>query len=132
MSAMQDPSRSDDGDLAEADADADDGASLLRSTAPLGEIDPGPDFLAGVQKKLHVRSGGKFYRSRWSTSPMSVTVQIVSLAMLLVIVLIWLFSGPVKDLGPDRGAPAAGQGEGQPQRQPVKIRIQGPEPASPE
>ena len=74
MSAMQDPSRRDDGDHVEAKADADEGASLLRSAAPLPELEPGPDFLAGVQKKLHVRSGGKFYRSRWSTSPMSVTV----------------------------------------------------------
>lgn len=123
MSAMQDPLR--------PDADAEEVESPLRE-APLPELEAGPDFLAGVQSKLHTRSGGKFYRSRWSTTPMATIVQIVSLAMLLVIVLIWLLSGPITSLGPDEGGTAAGQGEGELERPPVRIRIQGPEPASPE
>jgi hypothetical protein len=124
MSAMHDPVRRDA-------TDPEEGESPLRE-APLTEMEPGSDFLAGVQSKLHTRSGGKFYRSRWSATSMSTVVQIVSLAMLLVIVLIWLLSGPVKDLGPDQGGPAVGQGDGELERPPVRIRIQGPEPASPE
>jgi hypothetical protein len=124
MSAMHDPVRRDDADPAE-------GQSPLQE-APLPEIEPGPDFLAGVQSKLHTRSGGKFYRSRWSTTSMSTVVQIVSLAMLLLSVLIWLLSGPVVSLGPDQGGPAAGQGDGELDRPPVRIRIQGPEPGSPD
>lgn len=124
MTAMSDPARTQPGDDDEGDA-------LLRRAA-LAELEPDPDFLAGVQSKIHTRSGGKFYRTRWATSPMSIAVQIVSLAMLLVIILVWLLSGPVKDLGPDRGPGAAPSNDEELQRPPVRIRIQGPEPASPE
>ena len=117
MSSMQDP-------VADDRDDEDETAALLRKAA-LPEVAPPPDFLADVQAKIHKRSGGKFYRSRWATSPMSTTVQLISLLMLLVIVLIWLLAGPVRDLGPDRG------GGAQDERPPVKIRIQGPEPGSP-
>jgi hypothetical protein len=118
MSAMSDPKRTDD------DEDA-----ILRGGG-LPELDPGPDFLAGVQTKIHTRSGGKFYRSRWATSPMSVGVQIVSLAMLLVIILVWLLSGPVNNLEADR--PARPDVEESQRPIEVKIRSQGPEGASSE
>jgi len=121
MSAMADPlPERDDSD----ERDEVDGPPV---TARLGEVEPPPDFLAGVQAKIHKRSGGKFYRSRWSTSPASTLVQIVTLAMLLVIVLIWLFAGRMRDLGPDR-AGAAPDEQGQPgetPRPPVKIRSSG-------
>jgi hypothetical protein len=99
----------------------DDAPGGLPVSAKLPEIEPPPDFLAGVQAKIHKRSGGKFYRSRWATSPMSTLVQIVSLAMLLAIVLIWLLSSPVRGLGPDTAAPDGGQGL----RPPVKIQSSG-------
>ncbi|MFT3925579.1 MAG: hypothetical protein QM778_23770 [Myxococcales bacterium] len=42
--------------------------SLRRTTAALGrrEALPSVDLLAGVQQKLRTRSGGKFYRDRFS------------------------------------------------------------------
>lgn len=115
MSAMSDPAEKRDDDVDEAGA-------LLRKAA-LPEVEPPPDFLADVQKKLHKRSGGKFYRSRWSTSPLSTTTQLISLVMLIVIVLIWLLAGPVRELGPDTA-------DGDAARPPVKIRIQGPGPGA--
>ena len=99
MSAMTDP-------LPAHEPDDREESDALPLSERIGDAEPPPDFLAGVQAKIHARSGGKFYRSRWSTSPMSTLVQIVTLAMLLAIVLIWLFSGPVRDLGPDTAGPA--------------------------
>jgi hypothetical protein len=110
--------------------DDDDEPALLRK-ASLGEVEPPPDFLAGVQAKLHARSGGKFYRSQWSRSRLATTTQIISLLMLLVILLIWLFAGPVKDLGPDREAAGQGDESGEVVRPPVKIRSQAQPRAEP-
>ena len=47
------------------------------------------DVLAGVQKKLRERSGGKFYRDEWSTAKPSPTLTFfVTSALMLVFVLI--------------------------------------------
>ena len=113
MSAMSDPRPH------EAE---DEAPGALPAGAKLPDVPPPPDFLAGVQSKIRARSGGKFFRSRWATSPMSTFVQIVSLLMLLAIVLIWLFAGPVHDLGPDTRAPAGAVDHPRP---PVKIRSSG-------
>ncbi len=50
------------------------------------------DVLAGVQRRLHERSGGKFYRDRWSTSrgPLIATYFITSLMMIAVVVVLYL------------------------------------------
>lgn len=114
MSAMSDPR--------DEREELEDEPGALPVGAKLPEIEPPPDFLAGVQSKLHKRSGGKFYRSRWSTSPMSTLVQLISLAMLLAIVLIWLLSSPVRGLEPDTGVPAGGTDQPRP---PVKIQSSG-------
>lgn len=53
---------------------------------------PRVDVLAGVQRRLHERSGGKFYRDRWSTSrgPLIATYFITSLMMIAVVVVLYL------------------------------------------
>ncbi len=50
------------------------------------------DVLAGVQRRLHERSGGKFYRDRWSTSrgPLVSTYFITALMMIAVVVVLYL------------------------------------------
>jgi hypothetical protein len=48
-----------------------------------------PDVLAGVQKKLRDRSGGKFFADEWSTAKPSPTLTfLVTSALMLVIVLV--------------------------------------------
>ena len=68
--------------------------SALKGDA--GEDAP-PDVLAGFQKKLRERSGGKFYEDGWSTSrhPPINTYLITSLMMLAVLAVIYALLAPL-------------------------------------
>lgn len=71
--------------------------SLIRGA--LNE-DAGPDVdnvLAGVQRKLRQRSGGKFYADGWSTSqaPPVSTYLVTSALMLVVVLVIYAVLGPL-------------------------------------
>jgi hypothetical protein len=71
------------------DDDSDPMANLLRralADAPL----PRRDFLPGVQKKIRVRTRGRFFRDRWSTSRNPVSL-ILMATLLLVILCAALF-----------------------------------------
>lgn len=109
MSAMQDP-------IPDREREDDSGSFVRDLASPV--VSPPPDFLRGVQSKIRRRSRGKFFRNGWTTSPSATVVQIVSLAMLLALILIWILGGPFADVGPDRGSQEA--------LPPVKIEIQGP------
>ncbi|MBI2897794.1 MAG: hypothetical protein HYY06_29820 [Deltaproteobacteria bacterium] len=100
----------------------DDSGSFVRGMVSDQEPAAPPDFLRGVQTKIRRRSRGKFFRNGWTTSPSATTVQIVSLAMLLALILIWILGGPFAEVGPDRGPANRGE-EALP---PVKIEIRGP------
>jgi hypothetical protein len=56
-----------------------------------------PDVLAGFQRKLRERSGGKFYEDGWSTSrhPPINTYLITSLLMLAVLGVIYALLAPL-------------------------------------
>ncbi len=56
-----------------------------------------PDVLAGFQKKLRERSGGKFYEDGWSTSrhPPINTYLITSLMMLAILGVIYALLAPL-------------------------------------
>ena len=56
-----------------------------------------PDLILGVQQKLRVRSGGKFYADGWSTAkhPPLATYLITSLMMLFVLVVIYALLAPL-------------------------------------
>lgn len=68
---------------------------LLRAT----RVDPEqvPDLTRGVQKKLRVRSGGKFYADGWSTArhPPITTYLITSLMMLFAACVIYAILAPL-------------------------------------
>lgn len=71
--------------------------SLIRGA--LNE-DAGPDaanVLAGVQRKLRQRSGGKFYADGWSTSqaPPISTYLVTSALMLVVVLVVYAVLGPL-------------------------------------
>ncbi len=81
--------------------------SLLRGA--LHEDTPAPDVLAGVQKKIRERSGGKFYADGWSTAkhPPLNTYLITSLLMLAVLGVSYALLSPlVGDPEPVRNQPA--------------------------
>ena len=56
------------------------------------------DVLAGVQKKLRERSGGKFYADEWSTAkqPPTLTFLVTSTLMLVVILLAYAILSPLR------------------------------------
>ena len=73
-------------------------AADLRSALKGGSTgDAPPDVLAGFQKKLRERSGGKFYEDGWSTSrhPPINTYLITSLMMLAILGLIYALLAPL-------------------------------------
>lgn len=58
--------------------------------APPGAV--APNLLRGVQKKLRVRSRGKFYGDGWSTAESPKTTYLVTSAIMLLLVLIVFFA----------------------------------------
>jgi len=83
---------------AELRAEYEEFAQLLRETQSLGLDEdlpeaggaPIPDLLAGVQKKLRARSGGRFYRDRFSehsTRGLSVPMLLAGVMLVLLAVL---------------------------------------------
>lgn len=64
----------------------------------LGEGPSSVDVLAGVQKKLRERSGGKFYTDEWSTAkqPPTMTFLVTSALMLVVIVIAYAVLAPLR------------------------------------
>jgi hypothetical protein len=86
------------GDPNAPDIETDELAAELRSALKGGaEEQAAPDVLAGFQKKLRERSGGKFYEDGWSTSrhPPINTYLITSLMMLAVLGVIYALLAPL-------------------------------------
>jgi hypothetical protein len=56
------------------------------------------DVLAGVQKKLRERSGGKFYRDEWSTAkqPPTLTFFVTSALMLVFVLIAYAVLSPLR------------------------------------
>ncbi len=71
--------------------------SLIRGALAEKQEDDPPDVLAGVQKKLRERSGGKFYRDGWSTSQEApiATYLVTSALMLVVLLVVYAVLGPL-------------------------------------
>lgn len=67
-----------------------------------------PDLTRGVQKKIRVRSGGKFYADGWSTAkhPPLNTYLITSLMMLVVLAIIYALLVPLSG-APEPATPPA-------------------------
>jgi hypothetical protein len=74
------------------DSEDDDRLRSLVRGALRGEGEA-PDVLAGFQKKVRERSGGKFYADGWSTSrsPPEFTYLVTGILMLVALVVIYLY-----------------------------------------
>ena len=83
--ASADPPSSSDADVVVDEVDL---KEALRGALrpPPGSV--APDILRGVQKKLRVRSRGKFYGDGWSTSASPRSTYLVTSAIMLVLVAI--------------------------------------------
>ncbi len=78
------------------DLDADPMRDLLKRamSTPAGEAVPDKPMLAEVQRKLRVRSRGKFYGDGWSTTQEKVSYGLVATIMLVVIAVAYFALGP--------------------------------------
>lgn len=87
------------GELDEAGSDS--LRDLLRGAAEQ-DNPPMPDVLSGVQRKIRVRSRGKYFADAWSTArqPPISTYLVTSLVMLAIAVFVYLVLSPLS------GAPA--------------------------
>ena len=83
--------------MSEADEKEELGADLLSALKGAKTDHAPPDVLAGFQKKVRERSGGKFYEDGWSTSrhPPINTYLITSLMMLAVLGVIYALLAPL-------------------------------------
>ena len=83
--------------MTEADENEELAADLRSALKGGSSEDAPPDVLAGFQKKLRERSGGKFYEDGWSTSrhPPINTYLITSLLMLAILGLIYALLAPL-------------------------------------
>jgi hypothetical protein len=72
-------------------------ASWVRSAVGK-EVSPPSDVLAGVQRKLRERSGGKFYADAWSTAkqPPILTFLVTSALMLVIVAVVYAVLAPLR------------------------------------
>jgi hypothetical protein len=73
-------------------------SALLKRTLGAGAAakgEPSPDLLRGVQKKIRVRSKGKFYGDGWSTTQAKVNYALIALVMLVLVGTIYFVLGPM-------------------------------------
>jgi hypothetical protein len=92
---MSEPSKGDVEERESRDGTEDPLRSLLRGA--FEEAGPAPNVLAGVQKKIRERSGGKFYADGWSTAkhPPGSTYLATSLFMLAILVVAYALLSPL-------------------------------------
>ena len=80
--------------LASIGAPPDDAKPGVAST------EAGLDLLDGVQARLHKRSGGKFYRTRWSRWAGVRPLEAIAAAVLVILLLAWLSMTYISGLRP--------------------------------
>jgi len=59
------------------------------------DTESAPDLLAGVQRRIRVRSRGKFFADGWSTTQARVNYALVAVLTLLFVVLAYFVLGPI-------------------------------------
>jgi len=93
---MNEDERTPDRPDARADEDGDVRGWLKGALAQEHELPV--DVLAGVQKKLRERSGGKFYADVWSTAkqPPTLTFLVTSALMLVVVAVTYAVLSPLR------------------------------------
>ncbi|MCC7538560.1 MAG: hypothetical protein IT379_20215 [Deltaproteobacteria bacterium] len=81
---------------------------LCRAAASLDEGGPTPDLLQGVQKKIRERSGGRFFRDRYSERARAGTPLpiVLAAAMLVVLLVAWVLLERTVLLAPDPHPPS--------------------------
>jgi hypothetical protein len=91
--------RADAADAEGSEATEDDaGARAMRALLKRSlsrDTENAPDLLAGVQRRIRVRSRGKFFADGWSTTQARVNYALVAVLTLLFVVLAYFVLGPI-------------------------------------
>lgn len=97
MTTPKDNSNTELGGMAASEMPSPDELPSWMKSALGGTEEPPVDVLRGVQDRLHVRSGGKFYSDGWSTTRHApfATYFITALLMAATIVLVYAIITPV-------------------------------------
>lgn len=66
---------------------------LKRSLA--GDEENTPDLLAGVQRRIRIRSRGKFFADGWSTTQTRASYVLIGITTLLLVVLAYCVLSPI-------------------------------------
>jgi hypothetical protein len=66
---------------------------LKRSLA--ADEESGPDLLAGVQRRIRIRSRGKFFADGWSTTHSRTSYALIGITTLLLVMLAWYMLSPI-------------------------------------
>ncbi len=66
---------------------------LKRSLA--ADDESAPDLLAGVQRRIRIRSRGKFFADGWSTTQTRASYVLIGITTLLLVVLAYLMLSPI-------------------------------------
>jgi hypothetical protein len=86
-------------EVTEAEGAEDDaGARAMRALLKRSlsrDTENAPDLLAGVQRRIRVRSRGKFFADGWSTTQARVNYALVAVLTLLFVVLAYFVLGPI-------------------------------------
>ena len=67
---------------------------VKQSLAASEPSEPPPDLLPGVQRRIRLRSRGKFFGDGWSTTQTRTSYALVGLTTLLLVALAWFVLAP--------------------------------------
>ena len=85
---------SDQPEPAEDEGDARAVRDLLKRSLAADE-ENAPDLLAGVQRRIRVRSRGKFFADGWSTTQTRASYVLIGITTLLLVVLAYCMLSPI-------------------------------------
>lgn len=85
---------SDQPEPAEDEGDARAVRDLLKRSLASDE-ENAPDLLAGVQRRIRVRSRGKFFADGWSTTQTRASYVLIGITTLLLVVLAYCMLSPI-------------------------------------
>lgn len=92
---MSDPSEEEKLPEGEEGDEADPMRALLKRSLTKAEPAPQKPILREVQRKIRVRSKGKFFSDGWSTTAAKVNYALIAVLMLLIVAVAYFALGPM-------------------------------------
>lgn len=121
LAAAEDEVGNDDGYVELDESGEESVRNLIHGALGKADAPPSSDVLAGVQRRIRQRSGGKYYADGWSTAkhPPVSTYLVTSALMLAIVIVAYIVMSPL------RGEPAPVEME------PAPVRVLPPQKVQP-